>query len=108
VATAKVLETPPHIKLFDKIYGRMLKICLNHSKEVDQKYENAIWFMVVDVVIAKLRPLALKKKFAREYFEDRFYVFVETYVKVHPDGFHRLLDYLIQKQSVSASLGANH
>ncbi len=30
-----VKEIPPTIKLFDKIYGRMLKICQNHSKEVD-------------------------------------------------------------------------
>ena len=45
------LPVPPQIKAFDNIYGRMLKICQNHSKEVDQKHEETIWFMVVDIVI---------------------------------------------------------
>jgi hypothetical protein len=83
----EVKEIPPTIKLFDKIYGRMLKICLNHSKEVDQKYEETVWTMVIDVLIAVIRPMSLKKSFAKTFFEDRFYVFIETYVKIHRDGF---------------------
>jgi hypothetical protein len=47
----KRAKAPPQIKAFDNIYGRMLKICQNHSKEVDQKHEETIWFLVVDVVI---------------------------------------------------------
>ena len=82
-----VREIPPTIKLFDKIYGRMLKICQNHSKEVDQKYEETIWTIVIDVIITQLRHLSLKKSFAKDFFEDRFYAFIETYVKVHRDGF---------------------
>jgi len=65
----------------------MLKICHNHSKEVDQKHEEAIWFKVVDALLEVLRPLAVKKHFAKEYFEDRFYAFIETYVKIYRDGF---------------------
>jgi hypothetical protein len=54
---------------------------------VDQKHEEAIWFKVVDAVLEVLRPLAVKKHFAKEYFEDRFYAFIETYVKIYRDGF---------------------
>jgi hypothetical protein len=74
----------------------MLKICANHSKEVDQKHEDTIWFMVVDVVIGVLRPLAQKKDYCKEFFEDRFYAFIEIYVKIHRDGFQRLFDYLLR------------
>jgi|Laugresu1bdmlbsd_1035121.scaffolds.fasta_scaffold37768_1 hypothetical protein len=75
----------------------MLKICQNHSKEVDQKYEETIWTVVIDVIIAQLRPLSLKKSFAKDYFEDRFYAFIETYMKVNRDGFHKLFDHLLKK-----------
>ena len=74
----------------------MLKICHNHSKEVDQKHEDTIWFMVIDIVIAVLRPLGQKKAYAKIFFEDRFYAFIETYVKIHRDGFQRLFDYLLR------------
>ena len=79
----------------------MLKVCLNHSKEVDQKYEETIWMMVIDVLIAVLRPLSLKKSFAKDFFEDRFYGFIETYVKIHRDGFQKLFDHLLRQSTLA-------
>ena len=80
----------------------MLKICQNHSKEVDQKHEETIWFMVVDVVIEQLRPLGLKREYCREFFEDRFYAFIEIFVKIHRDGFQRLFDYLLRQKKIGS------
>lgn len=43
--------------------------------------------MVIDVVIEQLRPLGQKKEFCKEFFEDRFYAFIEIFVKIYRDGF---------------------
>lgn len=43
--------------------------------------------MVVDVLIEMLIPLGQKKEFCKEFFEDRFYAFIEIFVKIHRDGF---------------------
>jgi len=77
----------------------MLKICLGHSKEVDQKHEFAIWFLVVDIVLELLRPLGLKKHFAKDFFEDRFYAFIEVFVKIHRDGFQKFFDHALRSKN---------
>ena len=81
--------------------GRILKVCLGHSKEVDQKHEDAIWFTVVDVLIETLRPLGLKKKYAVAFFEDRFYALIEALVKAHRDGFKKLFDHLLRNKGIA-------
>lgn len=51
---------------------------------------------MVDAIIDHLRPLSLKKNFAKQFFEDRFYAFIEALVKVHRDGFRKLFDHLLR------------
>lgn len=80
---------------------------MSHSREVDQKHEDAIWFIVVDALIDTLRPLALRKDFAKAFFEDRFYAFIEALVKVHRDGFQKLFDHLLRGSSKTASHHSN-
>ena len=69
---------------------------MNYSKEVDQKHEDAMWFLVVDGIMETLRPLQQKKNFAKAFYEDRFYAYVEALVKVHREGFVRLFDHLLR------------
>jgi hypothetical protein len=64
--------------------------------------------MVVDVVIGVLRPLAQKKEYCKEFFEDRFYAFIEIYVKIHRDGFQRLFDYLLRQKNIGSSGASLH
>jgi hypothetical protein len=93
---------------FDSIFGRLIKICLNHSKEVDQKHEDAIWFMVVDALLEALRPLYVQKAYAREYFNHRFYAYIEALVKVHRNGFSKLLDHLVKSQRATKHIKYFH
>lgn len=69
---------------------------MNYSKEVEEKHEDLMWFMVVDVLFDTLLPLSKKKRFAETFFEDRFYAFIEGLVKVYRNGFRKLLDHLIK------------
>ena len=78
---------------------------MSHSREVEQKQEDDIWFIVVDALIECVRPLALKKNFAKDFFEDRFYAFIESLVKVHRDGFRKLFDHLLRKKNVVGAAG---
>lgn len=96
------------LAFFDSIFGRLIKICLNHSKEVDQKHEDTIWFMVVDVLLDTLRPLYLQKKYTRDYFNHRFYSYIEALVKVHRNGFSKLLDHLVKSKGGAQSLKYFH
>lgn len=87
---------PPNIAYYDQIFGRLLKICLNYSKEVDQKHEDAMWFIVVDSLFETLRPLSLEKTYGKAFFDQRFYAFIEALVKVHRNGFSKLIDHLVK------------
>jgi hypothetical protein len=87
---------PPTIAYYDMIFGRMIKICMIYSKEVDPLNENKMWFEVVDCIMDTIRPLHQKKSFAKSYYEDRFYAYIEALVKVHREGFTKLFDHLIK------------
>jgi hypothetical protein len=62
----------------------------------------------VDSLIINLRPLTLKKDFAKIFFEDRFYAFIEALVKVHRDGFKKLFDHLLRTQNEVGSKNSLH